>query len=884
MTADELFGPETDVSKDEAHKTGPSKLPTADEFFGPATATKKLPTADEFFGPDPVKKPTLSPSAQAAVDRIDKRDALRAAEARLTTDNSEAAREAYTKANREYRDATRYIDKDSAVAKYLPAVAAVANTASRISTDIEDSGGLWNAVKGVYNSIDKTVHQLQPDVVLGRAMLKAASDPDSKNKNLTIEVLKNVGKDVGSASVGAVHGAGDILMQVPAAGARALAAVADASGDSELASELDLSRKDVTGLREEGIKQMTSATGGSQEAAEAGRSIGGLAPVAVPGVGKVISSAGDVVKGVGTDVLSAASGAVRKTAGTAAKAAGETGGFITDVASFAADWAKDLPGVPSTVRKVGQLADLAGTVSPKVSSMTQYARRFNPEGSLHARDAFFGRGKDLRAKLGQDIEEQVQKRYDSMVGTVGTEQAAKEASALRTSLTSEATPKLNYADAYSKVRDALVRPATSVGDVLSKSAGKGGNILDDMVATGEDLIKSARDEITDLQRLSIKQEPSGASRYSKLQSQLQSAIAREKYLIRATNWVETIKNLPAAQRIQALQGAAGDAIAHATTGAAMGAAMGLSQSEIGDTDVYNKLVGGAAYGTALMALARGLQKGKAAATEDGAPVQIDADEVIKANSEIANKMADAMDADAGVKPTPEAVPEAAKAPASPEATPEAQVAQTEAPVTRTPGSLKPKPFTVSNKALVAEVKAKKLAEKRAAREAAKPAATVEVPEAPAAAPEITRAPGKLRVKSLREQTVAPSEQPARKLRTPEEAAAETESFIQERFSKRSEEAPVTPEKKPTVSKEEAEQFASEKFEKPEPELTAKDKSALASFIRATYKYRKASEARSNAVKFLDASSPYDLGPRAKAYVRDHPKATADDIITYLELE
>lgn len=121
-------------------------------------------------------------------------------------------------------------------------------------------------------------------------------------------------------------------------------------------------------------------------------------------------------------------------------------------------------------------------------------------------------------------------------------------------------------------------------------------------------------------------------------------------------------------------------------------------------------------------------------------------------------------------------------------------------------------------------------------------------------------------------------------RTPEESAAETEAFIQERFSKRSEEAPVTPEKKPTVSKEEAEQFASEKFEKPEPELTAKDKSVLASFIRATYKYRKSSEARSNAVKFLDASSPYDLGPRAKAYVRDHPKATADDIITYLELE
>lgn len=76
----------------------------------------------------------------------------------------------------------------------------------------------------------------------------------------------------------------------------------------------------------------------------------------------------------------------------------------------------------------------------------------------------------------------------------------------------DATPKLNYADAYSKVRDALVRPVTSVGDVLSKSAGKGGNILDDMVATGEDLIKSARDEITDLQRLSIKQEPSGANR------------------------------------------------------------------------------------------------------------------------------------------------------------------------------------------------------------------------------------------------------------------------------------------------------------------------------------------------------------------------------------
>lgn len=125
-------------------------------------------------------------------------------------------------------------------------------------------------------------------------------------------------------------------------------------------------------------------------------------------------------------------------------------------------------------------------------------------------------------------------------------------------------------------------------------------------------------------------------------------------------------------------------------------------------------------------------------------------------------MADAMDADAGVKPSSEAVPEAAKASAAPEAA-GAKSAPAEAPVTRTPGSLKPKPFTVSNKALVAEVKAKKLAEKRAAREAAKPAATVEVPEAPAAAPEITRAPGKLRVKSLREQTVAPSEQPARKL-------------------------------------------------------------------------------------------------------------------------
>lgn len=276
-------------------------------------------------------------------------------------------------------------------------------------------GGWLDAVQDVYRSVSKTVQSLTPSAFIGRAAGKVITDYAKTGKSFEDldpeafrgDVLKQTGKEVAAAGVGALQGAGDVLVQIPAVAAKAGAGVADASGRTDLAAALNASRIKRVSDIDKGYDVMREATGGGEESSEAGRFVGSFAPVGVPGVGEALSGVSGASKAAGSEVLTSLSGAVRKTAGTAAKAAGETGGFITDVASFAADWAKDLPGVPSTVRKVGQL-QVAGTVSPKVSSMIQYIRRFNPEGAAYARDAFFGRGKDLRAKFGQEIEEQVQ--------------------------------------------------------------------------------------------------------------------------------------------------------------------------------------------------------------------------------------------------------------------------------------------------------------------------------------------------------------------------------------------------------------------------------------------------------------------------------------------
>lgn len=507
---------------------------------------------------------------------------------------------------------------------------------------------------------------------------------------------KNTGKEVAASLVGAVHGGGDVIMAVPAAISKGAEEVALAAGADETAAALNRGRRDIVGTRESGISTMGKAVGGSEDSLSGGRLVGGaVIPVSVPGVQAALKAAGTVARPVGQVVQKAVdvvSPATRKAFEATAALAGEasenliSGGMDAATAGTAA-------------------ATLA--IAPKVVSIPMAAAA---TGALTSRNALAGVGKYPRAL----------KSYVTH-GAGGLSGMASKVYELS-------------GNAYAKIKDSLVTPSQMVGDISTAAVGKAeGSLLGDLTAGGKQAATDLSSKIDALKKVRNAEILEGKTHATVTQSNLENLSARLKSVEMGNKFLDSMNKIGGEQLLNDLHGKLGDAITYSVMGAGVGTALAYGMTE---NPIESGGVPGAMLGAAVALLGNGVRSktlpdGSEELTLDHDVVRNGAADLVEAAAKEAPEpaprsvrdiMLDAIDqqgyydevnpngsttryvrTDRGIEGKLLPVEEpAAAAVEHPEAAPE--------PILRKPGSLKIKPGTMTNKAVVkaAEVRKGKL--------------------------------------------------------------------------------------------------------------------------------------------------------------------------------
>ena len=521
-----------------------AKVVSTPAAFDPESA--KVVSTPAAFNPETAKvvssvTATTQDENDAQVKSLLK-DRLTEAEKGLKSGTPEAEQE-YLKANEEYRKNTGLIDR-------------VAGAWHDADFGKSAKDFLTSTAKGLYAVTPMGVIQHSGEAADKEIEARTKAGEDLSAIDRAGIVLKSGAKEAGSVAVGAVHGAGDILMMVPAAINKGASEIVSATGNEDVASALDLGRKKITGQREEGIEEMQKAAGGSEEAASGGRLVGGFAPIAVPGVGSALSTASDVLKPIGETIQKAITKTGLAGAGLGIEAAGVSAGLA---------------------------ADVGATEIPYVGSA-----------SLLGRQSLGGLGKYLRAGI-----EEVKEAGIAPIARSGV--MGRNIAGLSRGVGSAFTDA--YAELYSKGKDLLLRPFEGPGAIVRKASLENtGNILEDLKLSGEKAVQGTQAKLADLTAQRAEQLATGID--PSVKTVLVSKIANTQSLLKSMELGQRIVNrvaeMPTAQAMAAIQGKIGDSIAHAVAGA--GIAAGLTSGSEGNP--FESIVPGAFYGTTLMLLGK----------------------------------------------------------------------------------------------------------------------------------------------------------------------------------------------------------------------------------------------------------------------------------------